>query len=61
MMATPEATVMIDDAPAFTGTFRDACEYACALPSFAGVSIVTDDGEVMTWRDIAALREDCER
>lgn len=60
MTDNPETTVMIDTAVAFTGTFREACEYACALPALAGVSIVTNDGEVITWRDIEALRENAD-
>jgi hypothetical protein len=54
------STVMIDAAPVFSGPFREACAYACALPSLAGVSIITDEGEVITWRDVEALCEDAE-
>jgi hypothetical protein len=60
MQNESEARVMIDTSVAFSGTFRDACEYACGLPSLAGVSIVTNDGEVINWRDIEALRENAD-
>jgi hypothetical protein len=59
-MPTPEATVMIDAAVAFTGSLCEARDYALALPSLAGVTIVPDEGEVLTWRHIEALKEDCE-
>jgi hypothetical protein len=60
MTHTPEATVMIDAAVAFTGTLCEARDYALALPSLSGVTIVPDEGETLTWRDIIALKEGCE-
>jgi hypothetical protein len=58
MTDNPEARVMIDTAVAFSGTLCAARDYAMRLPSLAGVTIVPDEGETLTWRDIAVLRQD---
>jgi hypothetical protein len=59
-MSDSPSIVMIDAAPVFSGPFREACAYALALPSLAGVTIIPDEGETLTWRDVEALREDAE-
>ena len=60
MTSEPIVTVMIDGAPIFEAPFKYACAFAWALPSLAGVTIIPDEGETLTWRDILALKEDAE-